>query len=157
LSDDVRVDVIISADCSKVGKITYTSDSGASSITYNHGDYVCSNNKITLSNLLIEPAQNSNVIRLYYNQGLQEVCNDSALTFSQSVSLIGIILTMVLIAGVISLIVLSFKGVIDISSLSGKFNIEGILWGVLITLVTGLVLATVTFIVNGSVCPAYGA
>jgi hypothetical protein len=157
LSDDVVVDVIISADCSKVGKITYTSDSGASSITYNHGDYVCANNKIILSNLLIEPAQNSNVIRLYYNQGLQEVCNDSALTFSQSVSLIGIILTMVLIAGVISLIVLSFKGVIDISSLSGKFNMEGILWGVLITLVTGLVLATVTFIVNGSVCPAYGA
>lgn len=158
LTDTINTTVVLSVNsCTYIGKITYTSNSGNTTREYNHGDYTCSNNKVTLLNIPIEPATSSNEFTINYNQGLQSTCSESTSTFSGASGIVGMILTIVFISVVLGAFLLSFSGIIDMD-----FNVKEIDWkmlvtGVIVVGVTFLLLATMVYLIGDKVCVAFGA
>ena len=160
LTSTINSSVILSdINCETIGTITYTSHTGAYTRTWNYEDYTCTDGSIQFNNIPIEPASGSNVFSLTYNQAIRTICDESDSSFLEAASIAGILLTIILIGGVITVLFLGFSGVIDLDGLSK--SVEGIsltevIYGILVVGLVFLVIATLSFLIGGNYCPAIG-
>ena len=89
--------------------------------------------------------------------GIQAVCEDSDVTFSEASQLAGLILTILLVGLVLGTLILSVTGVIDIQKLGGVMTLENAPAMIVVIGLTFLVLATMSFLIASNVCVAFGA
>lgn len=157
LSESVNVSITLNVqDCNTIGRINYVSDDGIVNRTWNSGDYTCSNGFITFDNIYIDPATNSNVFTLEYNQAIQGICSNGGLTIYGAISIVGVILTISLVGFALTILVLVFKGTVDAKVIKEHLDFNSFLTGILIIMLTGLLLVTLAFVFNGVVCSALG-
>lgn len=158
LQTTLNSSIVISADCDLIGKIEYSSNSGTFTQTLNSGDYTCSNDKVALSILGLESGLNT--LTATSNQNIQDICSQSDLTFLEAATLAGVLLTILLLGGVVSIVLLSFSGVGGISLGSFKpadVTLSEVILGIIVIGLTFLIIATMALIIGGSYCPAIGA
>lgn len=130
LTQSINATVIFDvSSCDNLARIDYTSDTGTYTQAFPGTGYTCANNVVTININNIEPAQNSNIIRLTYNydrQELEGMCSNLVDGFGE----FGQLLTLIIIGIVIVLVVgglqmngpqFDFKGFLIQSSLSLVF------------------------------------
>jgi len=83
---------------------------------------------------------------------LSEICTESNLTFIEASAIAGILLTIILIGGVITILLMSFNGFIDIDGIRG-ISLEEVIGGILVIGLLFLVIATMSFLMGGTYCP----
>jgi hypothetical protein len=155
LLDPINTKVVVNVDCTRVARIEYTSENGAYTQSWEIGDYICSNNLVELDITGIEYATGSNTLLVYLNQGRQTVCDEANASFADAVALAGILLTVVLVAGALSILFLGFSGVIDLGELTSQIEgikLSSVLSAVMIIGLLFLMIATLVVIFAGSYC-----
>ena len=85
------------------------------------------------------------------------ICSDSDNAFIDAIPLVGIILTVILVGAVLAILVGVMMGYINISNLS--FNpatdMDSLIKGALIVGLTGLIIATLAYILGGTLCTVF--
>jgi len=138
----------------KCGSASYVSDTGT---VYESLDVVCSDDGL-IEYIIIndyEPANNSNILTITYtNLAISNICSEGTLSLSDSVTLVGIMLTILFVGGVISILILSFNGYINTSFSPQNLDLDSILKGVMIIGLTFLFLLTFVYIFSHAYCGA---
>lgn len=147
LSQSVNATVIVNGDCNVVGNVVYQGET----ITPDS----CTNNQLTFT--LNDIPSGASLLTLNSNQAIIDICNESDMTFTDAAGIAGIILTIILIGGALSIVLLSFSGVGGINLGNFKpadITLSGMILGILIVGLTFLVIATMAYLIGGSYCPA---
>jgi hypothetical protein len=124
LSEGINATVIINVyDCDTVGTISYTPENESS---YNPS-YTCSNNQVTFSTLKINPALNSNLLTISYNQAQLDTCNG----FGNAGESFGSFIMILIIVGVAGFVILLLTSGdasdIDLNALTIMIVIAGVI------------------------------
>jgi hypothetical protein len=143
------------SNCGSIGRITYLSNSGNMSKTWEPSEYTCTSGAVTLSSILLEPGSNS--FGLSFNQAMEDICTSSDNTFAGATGLVGLILTMIFLTVILGALILSSTGLVNLD-----FNIKEIDWkmlvtGVIVVGITFLLLATMVYLIGERACAAFGA
>lgn len=88
---------------------------------------------------------------------IENICADTQTTWTDAVGIAGLLFSLVLIGIVLTTLILSFSGIIDIGSVTGQFSIENAPSIIIVIGLTFLVIATMSFLIANNVCVAFGA
>lgn len=107
---------------------------------------------------LINLTNGDTTLTIENTKQIASICEQGGFTFLDAISLVGIILTLILISVVFAVLLGSFAGFIDINPdhLRQKLDFKVILISIMTILLTGLLLVTVAFVFNGAYCSAIG-
>jgi hypothetical protein len=155
LNSTINITVQLSADCTTIGTISYVSHSGAYKQNWTTGQYTCSNNLVTLNNIPIEPAAASNTFTLTYNQGIQNACSSGISMFSNTIFLVGLILTLIFISAIIVLLLSAFDVIPDLE-IPGGVSISQLSMATVIIAAVALLFIVIIYIFESGICPAFG-
>lgn len=161
LTETMNISINITEICDNVGSITYTSSNGNYASTWNVGDYTCDKSGIFTSRGVIQLnitgiETGDNTLDIDYNRQIQTICQDSGSAITTALGIASILFTIVLVGFVITILMLSFKGSIDIGDVVSDLTFDKIIGTVMSVLLTFLFLATLAYVFLEKYCAAIG-
>lgn len=89
-------------------------------------------------------------------EGVLAVCSESDLAWTDAAALAGLIMIILLVGLVLGTLVLSVTGIIDIGAIGETISLENAPSIIVVVGITFLVIATMSFLIAGNVCTAFG-
>jgi hypothetical protein len=113
LTNTINVTITINvSDCDAISSIKYRTNSSSYQKSFTDAEYICIGNLLTLNNLPVEPATNSNEFTIVYRSAnLNPICNNMFGFFGTTTGFFGII---IVFAAVGFLLALLFVGIVAI-------------------------------------------
>ena len=85
---------------------------------------------------------------------IDAICSEAGISFIDAAGLIGLLMTILFIGTVLSFLVLSFKGVIEIGEIAQDMSLEKLVGGIIVIGLTYLILSTMAFVLINGFCGA---
>jgi hypothetical protein len=148
ISTTLNLTISLAADCEHLGSVIYVSNTSTYRINYTASGgwfysgqtYTCANDLVTMQNVPIERATNSNEFTLIYNAGALNACNSGVNAFASYIALLGLV-------GVIfflGLVIFYLTGIID----KQRAQNVGVVGVVVTIIMIGLLLVISIFLMS---------
>jgi hypothetical protein len=89
-------------------------------------------------------------------EGIVAVCSESDITWTDGAGIAGLIMTIMFVAIALGALFLAMSGVVDLGRIGDMFTLENAPAAVVLIGLVFLVMATMSFLIAGAVCPAFG-